>query len=213
MIFASQLRYDISMSEIPLFIKIQNAIRKLKSFSSFTLSAAGDVSTLKGVLKVPLTGRIIILREQSEVDLNGEISLMNYSFKGFYSNKDGIVSAGLNGKEESFTGNAIDVESIIEGVQEFLGSHYNDLSEDENGVIVLSLKDDATYDLMKQIGFNVSLIDKYLKEIVVHNLRFELNETAFEHVVLTADAKLEGIPVDATIKVCLTDINDSQPVL
>ncbi|MBR3167229.1 MAG: hypothetical protein IKF18_00895 [Erysipelotrichaceae bacterium] len=201
------------MSEIPLFIKIQNAIRKLKSFSSFTLSAAGDVSTLKGVLKVPLTGRIIILREQSEVDLNGEISLMNYSFKGFYSNKDGIVSAGLNGKEESFTGNAIDVESIIEGVQEFLGSHYNDLSEDENGVIVLSLKDDATYDLMKQIGFNVSLIDKYLKEIVVHNLRFELNETAFEHVVLTADAKLEGIPVDATIKVCLTDINDSQPVL
>jgi hypothetical protein len=201
------------MSEKPLFVKIQNAIRKLKSFSSFTLSATGDVSTLKGVLKVPLTGRIIILRELSEVDLNGEISLMNYSFKGFYSNKDGIVSAGLNGKEESFTGNAIDVESIIEGVQEFLGSHYNDLSEDENGVIVLSLKDDATYDLMKQIGFNVSLIDKYLKEIVVHNLRFELNETAFEHVVLTADAKLEGIPVDATIKVCLTDINDSQPVL
>ena len=201
------------MSTKPLFRKIKNAIRKLKRFSSFTLSATGDVSTLKGVLKVPLTGRIVVLRELNEVDLNGQISLMNYSFKGFYSNKNGAVSAGLNGKEESFTGSAIDVESIIEGVQEFLGSHYNDLSEEENGVIVLALKEDATYDLMKQIGFNVSLIDKYLKEIVVHDLRFELNETAFEHVVLTADAKLEGIPVDAVIKVCLTDINDSQPVL
>ena len=201
------------MSTKPSFRNIKNAIRKLKSFSSFTLLATGDVSTLKGVLKVPLTGRIVVLRELNEVDLNGQISLMNYSFKGFYSNKNGTVSAGLNGKEESFTGSAIDVESIIEGVQEFLGSHYNDLSEEENGVIVLALKEDATYDLMKQIGFNVSLIDKYLKEIVVHDLRFELNETAFEHVVLTADAKLEGIPVDAVIKVCLTDINDSQPVL
>ena len=79
------------MSAKPSFRKIKNAIRKLKSFSSFTLSATGDVSTLKGVLKVPLTGRIVVLRELNEVDLNGQISLMNYSFKGFYSNKNGAA--------------------------------------------------------------------------------------------------------------------------
>ena len=213
MLFASKIIYYVFMSKNELFRKIKDSILGLKDLSSFTLAATGEVSTLKGVLKVPVSGNIVAVRERNEIYLHGEISLLTYSYKGFYHNLNGNVSSGLNDKEEAFTGKPIDVDSIIEGVQKFLGTHYDDLNENEDGVLVLKLKEDATYDLMRQIGFNVSLVDKYLKESHVHDLCFVIKEKTFNTVTLTADAKLEGIPVEAAITVALKDIDNSQAVI
>ncbi len=197
------------MAETELFECIKKSILSLSDYLSFTLKVSGEVSTLKGVLKVPLNGSVISDRNAKEVLLQGEIAVLNYSFKGYYHNQNGAVSAALNDKEEKFTGEPIDIASILQGVQSFLSTHYDEINESEN-VITLVLKKDVSYDLMRELGFNVVLVDKYLKEINVYDIAFTIGERSFDSIAIRADAKLEGIPIDALVKIDLEDINKSK---
>ena len=197
------------MAEYELFERIKRSILSLSDYSSFTIRVSGEVSTLKGVLKVPLNGSVVFDQNAKEILLKGEIAVLNYSFEGFYHNKNGDVSAALNGKEEHFKGEPIDIASILQGVQSFLSTHYDEISESEN-VLTLVLKKDVSYDLMRELGFNVELVDKYLKEINVYDIAFTLGERSFDSIGLRADAKLEGIPVDALVTIRLEDINKSR---